>query len=40
MISLQAPEGVAVDYGHADLLWGANAKVLVWEPLKYWINSH
>lgn len=40
MISLQAPEGVAVDYGHADLLWGANAKVLVWGPLMYWINTH
>jgi len=40
LISLQVPEGVAVDYGHADLLWGANAKVLVWEPLKHWINTH
>ena len=40
MISLQAPEYLAVDYGHADLLWGNNAKVLVWEPLKHWINTH
>ena len=40
LISLQVPEGVAVDYGHADLLWGANAKVLVWGPVANWINAH
>ena len=34
------PEAMAVDYGHADLLWANNAKSLVWEPISKWIKSH
>ena len=40
MVRLHPPEDVALDYGHADLLWADNAKSLVWEPIYKWIKSH
>ncbi len=33
-------EYAALDYGHADLMWEANAKDLVWKPMLEWIKIH
>lgn len=40
VVQLYPPEAVALDYGHADILWADNAQSLVWQPIYNWINSH
>lgn len=40
VVQLYPPEAVALDYGHADILWANNAQSLVWQPIYNWINSH
>lgn len=35
-----APAGaVALDFGHADLIWADNAETLVWEPIYNWLQQ-
>ena len=40
VVKLHPPESVALDYGHADLLWADNAESLVWGPIYEWIITH
>jgi len=40
VVKLYPPEAVALDYGHADLLWADNAESLVWQPIYEWIGTH
>lgn len=40
VVQLYPPEAVALDYGHADILWADNAQSLVWQPIYDWIKTH
>ncbi|MEA1932843.1 MAG: hypothetical protein U9N60_00170 [Thermodesulfobacteriota bacterium] len=40
IVQLYPPEGVALDYGHIDLLFADDAKHKVWKPIFKWIKSH
>ena len=40
IVQLYPPEGVALDYGHIDLLFADNAKHKVWRPIFKWIKRH
>lgn len=40
LISLLPAEYAAADFGHVDLVWALNAKVLVWAPIANWLQSH
>ena len=40
VIRLLPVEQEAEDFGHADLLYAANAPELAWQPLLSWLNHH
>ena len=40
IVQLYPPEGVALDYGHIDLLFADNAESEVWKPILKWIKRH
>jgi len=40
IVQLYLPEGVALDYGHIDLLFADNAESEVWKPIFKWIKRH
>lgn len=40
LISLLPAELAMADFGHVDLVWANNAKVLVWGPIANWIKAH
>jgi pimeloyl-ACP methyl ester carboxylesterase len=40
IVQLYPPEGVALDYGHIDLLFADNARREVWKPIFKWIKRH
>ena len=40
IVQLYPPEGVALNYGHIDLLFADNARREVWMPIFKWIKRH
>lgn len=40
VVQLLPPGLEFVDWGHADVLWSADAEALAWDPIRSWILSH
>lgn len=39
-VRLLGPDEALLDYGHNDLFAGANAELLVWQPILEWVAAH